>query len=278
MMDANQVDRAGSIRDMESCRAGARLLRDGFLVGTFIRGVCGIWVDGGNPDAVERVFQVKGEQRHRRPFGTTLDASAFVQYVNRDQIPAAMHNLLLNEEELVGRLGSLCFIRVPIWKEAGDRFPQGLISQTPDGTYWLQNWLPEGSPTTRKWVEAVKREAVELPVATSMNVSGQPELVDAAEGLQFCSEHAIPLFLDDPEKKEKVRGSFPVIQADREGIKLVREGHFPAALFRYLLDGWDIDLSQAQPAKFPVLAVYGEEDARKMSPHQLREEMINQLD
>jgi hypothetical protein len=56
------------------------------------------------------------------------------------------------------------------------------------------------------------------------------------------------------------------------------EGHFPAVLFRYLLAGWGVDLSRAQPAKFPLLATYSREDASKISPHQLREEIINQLD
>jgi hypothetical protein len=61
-------------------------LRRGSAVGSFIRGVCGIWVDGDNPAGTQAAYRIKGEQdwgngsadacgRDRPKFKPTLPAA-----------------------------------------------------------------------------------------------------------------------------------------------------------------------------------------------------------
>jgi len=97
-----------------------------------------------------------------------------------------------------------------------------------------------------------------------MNVSGEPEIVDLDEGLAFCRDHDVPLFLADLDSPERVKGSFAIVQADEEGMRLLREGHIPARLFRYLTGGWEIDLSDYQPSNYPVADV--PEEVEELAP------------
>ena len=59
-----------SIRDSDACKKAADLLQQGLPVGTYIRGVCGLWVDGQREDGLDTLYRIKGEMRARRPVGT----------------------------------------------------------------------------------------------------------------------------------------------------------------------------------------------------------------
>lgn len=263
-----------SIRDGDACRRAAQRLKQGIPIGTYIRGVCGLWADGQREDGLDQLYRIKGERRGSRPVGTTLTSPQFTEMLNPAQISPSVKGLILSERELVSRLGSLCFIRAPVRDEVGETLPDRLVSRTEDGTYWIQNWLPEGCTSAAAWMNAVGEVGITLPVATSMNISGKPEIVDQDQGREFCGAHDVPIFLADPESPGRAKGSFPIIQVDREGITLVREGHFPAILFRSLLTGWSIDLSDYQHAKFRLIDAAARED----EPADLRRRLIRILD
>jgi hypothetical protein len=250
----------------------------GDVVGSYIRGVCGLWIDGGSTRAIERIDAIKGEKRANRPFGTTLDGAEFARMIDPDQIASSARDLFLEGDQLQARLGSLCFIRIPIRKQMGLELPPRLVSQSDDGTYWLQNWMPWGSRSSARWMEAMKEQNIAFPSATSMNVSGTPELVDQQAGVEFCQLHGISTFLGDPESRYEVKGSFPILQVDTAGIHLLREGHFPGVLFRSLLQEWDIDLSGYQPAKYPLLPIPEEWRSGLLLGDSLRLALIEHLD
>jgi tRNA A37 threonylcarbamoyladenosine synthetase subunit TsaC/SUA5/YrdC len=267
-----------SIREQDSCAQTAEQVKSGEVVGSYIRGVCGLWADGTNAQAVDLIYQIKGEKRAGRPLGTTLDGPDFVKMVEPDQVAASARDLFLDSQQLRRRLGSLCFIRIPIRPQIGVKLPSRLVSQTKDGTYWVQNWLPWGCRTSELWMEALKRQEIELPVATSMNLSGEPELVEQEAGFEFCRIHGVSIFLGDPESKREVKGSFPIIQVDKMGIRLVREGHFPSIIFRHLFQGWQIDLTGYQSAKHPVVQLPTELLSGAIAGEQLRLALIEHLD
>jgi hypothetical protein len=198
--------------------------------------------------------------------------------IDPDQIASSACDLFLDADRLRARLGSLCFIRIPIRKQIGMELPPRLVSQTDDGTYWLQNWIPSGCHSSAQWMEAMKRQNIEFPSATSMNVSGTPELVEQEAGAEFCKQHLISTFLGDPESKYEVKGSFPILQVDKEGIRLIREGHFPGILFEHLLQEWDIDLSDYKPAKYPLLQIPDEWLSGALTGDSLRLALIEHLD
>jgi hypothetical protein len=267
-----------SIRDRGACADAAKQIARGEVTGSYIRGVCGLWIDGGSAKAIDRIDEIKGEKRANRPFGTTLDGAEFSAMIDPDQIASAVGDLFLDADRLRARLGSMCFIRIPIRKQIGMDLPARLISQTDDGTYWLQNWMPWGCRSSAQWIEAMKEQNTEFPSATSMNVSGTPELVDQEAGVEFCRQHNISTFLGDPESKYEVKGSFPILQVDKGGIHLIREGHFPGLLFRYLLPEWDIDLSDVKRAKYPLVQIPAEWQSGALTGDALRLALIEHLD
>jgi tRNA A37 threonylcarbamoyladenosine synthetase subunit TsaC/SUA5/YrdC len=267
----------GSIRDPESCSRGADLLREGSVVGSYVRGVCGIWLDGDNREAIEAAYRIKGEQRGHRPFGVILDAAGLIERIDVDKIARSTSSLFFDEGELAARLGSMCFIRYPIREEVAASLHESLVSSSA-GVPWLQSWIPEGCSATATWMRELQAHGLRLPVASSMNVSGTPEIVEQEEGIWFCRDHGIPLFLGDRECRPAARGSFPILQVDWTGIRVVREGHFPSVMFEWLLDGWMVDRTGAASGKYPLIATHTEASARQMPPHRLRLEMIERLD
>ena len=145
-----------SIRDLCACTNAARQIESGEVVGSYIRGVCGLWIDGASAKAIDLIDEIKGEKRAGRPFGTTLDGAEFARMLDPDQIVPSARTLFLDADQLRSRLGSLCFIRIPIRKQVGVELPPRLVSQTEDGTYWLQNWIPWGCRSSQLWMEALK--------------------------------------------------------------------------------------------------------------------------
>lgn len=270
--------RLRSIRDVRACTEAVGLLRDSEVVGSYIRGVCGLWIDGASSQAIDRVDQIKGEQRAGRPFGTTLDGLEFASMIDPNQIPPPIRSLFMDAEVLRQRLGSLCFIRIPIQEKIGAELPTRLVSRSETGTYWLQSWIPWGCRSSELWMEALQQRGIEYPSATSMNVSGTPELVEQEAGVEFCEAHGISIFLGDPESKYEVKGSFPILQVDKSGISLIREGHFPAMLFKHLLHEWEIDLSNFQPGKYPLVQIPKEWSSGAITGRELRNALINLLD
>jgi len=267
-----------SIRDVRACTHAAEQVWNGEVVGSYIRGVCGLWIDGASDNAIDLIDEIKGEKRAGRPFGTTLEGPEFSSMIDPDQIAAPTRSLFLDADQLQAQLGSLCFIRVPIRKQVGMELPPRLVSQTEDETYWLQNWIPAGCRSSELWIEAVKSRGIEYPSATSMNVSGTPELVEQEMGVEFCASHGIAYFLGDPERRQEVKGSFPILQVDKAGIRLIREGHFPGLLFRHLLPAWDVVLSGYQPAKYPLVQVPADWLSGSTTGNLLRLALLEHLD
>jgi tRNA A37 threonylcarbamoyladenosine synthetase subunit TsaC/SUA5/YrdC len=267
-----------SIRDYEACNKAARLLREGFPIGTYIRGVCGLWADGQQQAALDTIYKIKGEKRNGRPIGATLTSAEFAVKLDPDLISPSVRDLVFNVHQLATRLGSICFIRAPIKSVVGASLPDRLISRTDDGTYWIQNWLPEGCYPAATWLESLHKMSIRLPVATSMNVSGNPEIVEPEEGRRFCEANGVPMFLADLGDPGRARGSFPIIHIDIKGITLIREGHFPAHLFRLLLHPWEIDLSNYQPAKYPLMDYSPAEEQTSGQPAELRVRLVETMD
>jgi hypothetical protein len=65
---------------------------------------------------------------------------------------------------------------------------------------------------------------------------------------------------------------------DKAGIHLIREGHFPGILFRYLLQEWEIDLSDYKPAKYPLVQIPEQLQSGAIAGEPLRIALIEHLD
>lgn len=267
-----------SVRSKGDCDRAASLLNQGFPIGAYVRGVCGLWADGQHEEGLNALYRIKGAARGNRPVGTTLPFPSFIELLDPDGLSPKARELVFNENLLVGRLGSLCFLRAPLKPDKASLLPERVYSRTKEGTFWIQNWLPEGCKPTGKWMESIQETGISLPVATSMNLSGQPEIVDQEEGEAFCQTNDVPMFLRDPENPGQVQGSFPIIQVDSQGIKLLREGHFPPSLFQKLLAGWEIDLFSYENANYPLSNFPRGEGEEVDEPSVLRQQLLQFMD
>jgi hypothetical protein len=217
-------------------------------VGALVRSTCGIFVDAANPQGVEAVYAIKGAKRAGKPLSVLLYARALVPLLDLGRIRPDLRPIFGDPAELASRLATLCFMRVPITEGAALLLPPVVVSETPDGAHWLQNYVPGEWGPAFPLVDEVLAAGLTLPSATSMNVSGQPEIVDQDEALAFCAAHGIPLFLADPGARPVAKGSYPIISVGLEGVRLVREGHFPGNLFDLLLQT-AVDASDVAPAR-----------------------------
>jgi tRNA A37 threonylcarbamoyladenosine synthetase subunit TsaC/SUA5/YrdC len=267
----------GSLRDAASLRLAATLIKERAPVGAYVRAVCAIFIDASQPDAVEAIYRIKGERRMGRPISTLFSAPDFVRLIDPDEVSAELRSVVLDPRELEARFGSLGFIRAPIRDGAAAALPASALSKTADGRYWLQNYIHADSSVADLFVKEMLAHGVGLPAATSMNVSGQPEITEQDEGVAFCAAQGIPFFLADAQDSGRVRGSFPIVSIERTGLRLVREGHFPGYLVPYQF-GAGVDISHAMPAKYPLLPTHTEEAARDVSPHRLHNEIVARLD
>ncbi len=262
-----------SIREHENRQLGAELAKEGKPVGVVNRGVVAIWGDGGNRQYVESVAKIKGEGRKAKPLAATLPMSEVTEFIDFDLIPEQLRPVFSRAGELTARFGSLCFLRIPITERAADTLPPSMVLRAEGQPPILQNWDARGHSPTRQLIELMRRKGIKFPSATSMNITGQPEIVDADEGFKFSREHGIPLFLDDPKDQGVVKGSYTIFSLNPEGVKIERDGNIPAKLFAPLFGGVPMSPSDNfkriphPQAEFPSTIL-------DMNPHDARIAMI----
>lgn len=263
----------GALGNEANIERAAQLVAEGEAIGTYLDGVGSLWVDAANQAAAQKVEMIKGEKRTGRPLSATLLAADLVPLIDKENIPVDLRPIFLDPAELAARLGSVAPLRLPLRPDA--QLPPVLVSHSVGNIDWLQVMLPDGHPAITGLVRELKKAGVDLPGATSMNISGLPEITDLDKALKFGREQGIAYLLYSPHPSPNVEGSFPILSVGPEGAVLLREGHFPGALFQDLLGGTDIDLSQAKPAKYPIPASIRERFSNhELPPHELRRELL----
>jgi hypothetical protein len=232
----------------------AGLAAAGSPVGFFLGGLCVALGDAGNPVFAEWTVRSKGEGRIGRPLATILPAQEVVPMIDPDGIAPALRHIVLDPSELVARLSPLVFIRLPIRESAARSVPPWLQSRGPDGRPLFQFMDPQGYDPVRRFMEALREQGVRFPGGSSMNVSGQPEVVVREEGIAFAQEKGIPLFLADRLSPIGITGSYPILLFGADGVSLVREGPVPGWVFERLLEH-PVDTTATKPATYPQLDV-----------------------
>jgi hypothetical protein len=265
--------KVGSLRDPDDCRRAAQLMHEGSPVGVFGRSVASIWVDATNTAGVAAVYRIKGAKRTGMPLGMALAVDDLPRLIDPDLIAPELRPLLLDGSDLAARLSTLIWIRFPLRRVAVAALPECLMSNTPDGTRWGQGWITDLGDAHGVLLARLAENGIRLIAPTSMNVSGEPEIVDVEVGAEFCARHGIPLFLRDPDDARAVQGSYPIMEVNRDGVRLVREGHFPSYLLSRLLGGVPVQTEGHRPAKYPVLQTHTQEEAQKLSAYRLHDEI-----
>lgn len=224
---------SGSIWDKSDRKTAANLLTQGELVGVFNRGVCALWFDGGNKAAIDKLLQVKGETRLGRPIALTLSLEEFIPMVDLKNLPRGLSDFL-SSSDLKSKIGSLCFIRAPLKKDFHRIIPDAAKSFDEQGVCMIQNWDSFGHNPVENFLSLAKKMGVVHPAVTSMNITGQIEIVDQKKAIKFCQKFKIPIFLKDQKARPDHIGSYTIFTFDQNGIKLERDGNIPAFLFKYI--------------------------------------------
>ena len=248
----SKTTRVLSLNDSSARLEAVRIIKNGEAVGVFNRGVCAIWGNGRDKHFYEEVIRIKGEKRGEKPLATTIRTRDFLELIDKKKIPRFLHGILLNPENLALRIGSLCFIRAPIKAGAAKKLPSYLSSKIDESTYVMQNWDAYGHDSLDNFMDLLQKEGVDFPSVTSMNFSGETEIVDQEEGIEFSQKSGIKIFLTDKLDTGKVKGSFTIISLSEDGLKLIRDGNIPGHVFPYLFEA-DINTKDSIPAKFPQI-------------------------
>lgn len=261
-----------SIHDPIARSEAVELVVHGEPVGIYNRGVCAIWGDGNNNEFYEKVVKIKGENRQKKPLATTLRTSDFIQLIDQAEIPDFLHSIFQDPVSLVERTGSLCFLRVPVKKELASQFPPYIVSKNAEGLYEMQNWDANGHAPTHAFIDELLQNGINLPAVTSMNLSGDPEIVDQSEGIEFAKKTGIRIFLTDEKDTGMAKGSFAIVGVGKSGISLVRDGHLPSYVFPYLFEV-SVDTQIAIQPKYPQIE-FPKDYFNGDTPSQMRKKII----
>lgn len=256
-----------SLWNSQARREAVAVMRDGKPVGVYNRGVCAIWGDATNNDFVQAIISIKGEKRLNRPMGSTLLAEDFLCLVDKSHIPLDKREIFGSAKTFKNLLGSLCFVRTPILPDVLEKIPSSLVFYK-GGVPFLQNWSPEGHRPTYLLIQEMVNAGIPYPAVTSMNTSGQPEIVDQSTGIAFASKTRIPLFLTDSRKQDIVKGSFSILGIEERQFLLIREGNIPG----YILEGIlqvPLQTSTTQSARYTQLQ-FPNNLLTGLSPHAMR--------
>lgn len=185
--------------------------------------VYALWGDGSHPDFRPNVAHIKGSEANK-PHGLTLPNHEFLEYVDQDRLSPEIAGLFDPDkaDEITGRSGAFVFWRLPGRSNVTDALPDTVWSLGPDGLPIVQNWSPEGKPDTMRLMELAKSFGVEFPAVTSLNVTTQPEIIDPDEAEVFAGKQNIPILSNRNHTQRPVKGSYPVIMGDAEGLHVVR--------------------------------------------------------
>lgn len=242
----------GSLWDNRDRIKAAELVAKGEVIGVFNRGVNALWLDAQNPNALKKLRKIKGEIRQQRPLALTLKLNDFIKLIDLETIPKEIKDFLILSEDLKDSLGSLCFIRVPIKNEYKDKVPKSSLLTDDKGVAWLQSWDPHGHLFTEALIKSIIDEGVEFPGVTSMNITGQPEIVSQTEAVDFCKTQIIPFYLKDPYSNPKLQGSYTIITLSRKGIELTREGNIAGKYIQQIF-GLNFIKDGVKEAKYPQI-------------------------
>lgn len=266
----------GSLWDPKTRSKAARLAKEGYPIGFYNRGVCGIWGNGQSLAFVGRVQKAKGEKRQGKPLAFSVSTRRLTSFLDRENIHPELHKLFADAQETADRFGSLCFFRFPITQDATSHLPQTMVSLSDEGIPIAQNWDPWGHDPVWDLINEFHQLGINYPAVTSMNISGQTEIVDQAEALDFCRRRGIPIFLSDPRDNGEIVGTYPIINLNKEGATLIRHGNLPVEILSQIMEV-DIKTKGAiahkhQPHQYPPDLIKG------LSPKEARTKILAYID
>lgn len=218
-----------SIGNDQHIKRAAKLARGGEAIATFLGGTAGIVGDGANVKFVEKVSLAKGEKRERRTMAGLLTAEEVIEIADIEEVPPSLKKAFADPGELTSRLGNVAFFRFTVKRKLGGKIPPSMISKSKEGREIFQAFIPAGNFTLEALCRAMDKAAIKWKAGTSLNPSGDPEIVDQNNAVTFVRENrALRIYIQGKESNPRRHwGSYPIIQAFRDRLTLVRSGFIP---------------------------------------------------
>jgi hypothetical protein len=229
--------------------------------------------NAGNSNLQEQIRLAKGEDRHgpvgaTMPFDEPLIEGIFRTSHLTDAKDIALRDFLEDPDALTRRLGGLAFIRTPADPDKRATLPDGMFPESTadkdasdEADVTIQVYSPVGNAVTDSLLRRVLMKGG-VPVMTSLNPHGTPEIITEAGARQFSAARGLHLAINGSEATKPLRGraSYPIVdirlnEAERrQEIGVPRTGFMDIDILVALLDGLpiaDIDRAKLSLPKYP---------------------------
>lgn len=212
-----------------------------------------------NPNLQEDIQKAKGDRRgERQPVGWTVPFDRALDLIDVDRIEDPDVRELAGDSDKMSRLiAGIGFIRAHA--NLARKRERGIADAIiPAGVPepMVQIYSPTGNDPTSKLVRLAIAAGAE-PVMTSANESAvQDEIIYEADARAFTASRQRPLTLvinkQEHLKRQRPRGSYPVLFLAKDGIEIVRPGCFSPEIIERLFAGYPVRLSEtAQTPRYP---------------------------
>lgn len=238
-----------SFEDPRAVTAAVEAVANGGVIGAHFGTVFGLIVDGSHEGVADEILRLKGSARGHKPLGACVTPSRLVEAIDVTQLPEHVRSLV-QEWWFSRQLAGMVAIRAPAPASAG--VPAALRSHV-DDLDWVQVFDPMRMPGASTLIAALWQAGVQWVAATSMNESGQTEIVETADAVAFADRHGLSM-LFEPAAVHAASGSLPILELRPEGLRLDRHGIIAVADLEQAV-GEPIDADGAAPAHFPPMTV-----------------------
>lgn len=207
--------------------------------------VWGLWGDASNELFLHEIKKIKSRDS-RRPFALTLPFNDIVQYADLSHMHPGLHHLFTSQDTLKNLLGGIAFVRFPIMESSIDDFPfnKKVLSYENSTTPYLQNYDPSGRCDLELLIKKARALGAILPVASSMNISGEHEITSAEDATEFIAKNNISTALYDTNAQRAGYGSYTILKLNKQGFNLHREGNVSNDIISRILHEYPFDVSE----------------------------------
>lgn len=229
------------------------LINGGAVIGASFGTVYGLIGDGSRPELGTTIARIKGHRRLGRPLSVCLPEARLCRLLDPEQIHPAVRRMALDGDELARTLSSLCFVRAPIRESVARELPEHIVSRA-DGVPYLQSLDPGGLAGMGALMRRLWRDGVRYPAITSMNNSGEPEIVELSQAARFSHEHDLPALVRPAGARPRAQGSLTILEIGPHGVRAVRHGVIPVSVLQRLIEP-PVEDELTEPADLPALDV-----------------------
>jgi tRNA A37 threonylcarbamoyladenosine synthetase subunit TsaC/SUA5/YrdC len=251
MLKNNPKLRIGSLLNPVDLADSVQIIKQGGVVVAELGGVIGMFADGTNVQALNKILTAKQIPDKNRPFSAMIFYTDVIRYIDLSLIHPELKSLLSKPEGMAELVGTLIHLRIPLRNDLIREIPLSMRNQS--GNNWIMHALdPTGRPM-ENFTRNLNSSGINFLAVTTLNKHGEPEITNWNEAITFSqtfarSTYAVSLHLTDPTYKRKsVKGSLTIVDTMQKTI--AREGFVPTELVEAIF-GMSFNKTKAKQVKY----------------------------